>query len=350
MTKVLLIQNSISSYRVPVYNLIAKEVELTLMFSEGKEPVGAEFNYFKVPVKKGRLFYKHTQDIRKIAQTYDVVIGMISFNWISNYLLAFGRRNYKFIPWGIGVPASYRVKFDDPSKKMNVFLTKQLIKHSDAVVFYTDYPKEKYGRMGLDKGKMFVAHNTVEVLPSSDSETRDSVLFVGTLYKAKSTLPMLEFYKRAYEKNNRIPKLMLIGNGDEFEDLKKWVAANEMTHKVYLEGAIYDEMLLKGYFEKAIICVSLGQAGLSVQKSMGYGVPFVTTENSYTGGERLDIVSGENGVLLKQEDDFEGLILDVVSNTPKYLEMGKKAKDFYYGNRTIKMMAESVLSAIKFVI
>ncbi len=349
MTKVLLIQNSISSYRVPVYNLIAKEVELTLMFSEGKEPVGAEFNYFKVPVKKGRLFYKHTQNIRKIAQTYDVVIGMISFNWISNYLLAFGKRKYKFIPWGIGVPASYSVKFDDPSKKINVFLTKQLIKHSDAVIFYTDYPKEKYGKMGLDKVRMFVAHNTVEVLPSSDKETKDSVLFVGTLYKAKSTLPMLEIYKRAYGKNSAIPKLVLIGKGDEFEDLKKWVLTNQMSHKVYLEGAIYDETLLKGYFEKALICVSLGQAGLSVQKSMGYGVPFVTTENSFTGGERLDIVSGENGVLLKQEHDFECLLLDVSNNPTKYLEMGIKAKEFYYSHRTINMMADSVLTAIEFV-
>lgn len=350
MIKVLLIQNSISSYRVPVYNLIAKEVNLTVMYSEGKEPSGAIFNFFKVPVKKGHFYYRHTHNIRKIANGYDVVIGMIAFNWISNYMLPFGKRKYKFIPWGIGVPASYSVRFDDPSKKINVFLTKLLIKKSDAVIFYTDYPVDKYAAMGLDKSRMFVAHNTVEVLPLKGNKQKDSILFVGTLYRAKSSISMLDYYKQAYLMNRNIPKLRLVGNGDEFEDINDWVRKNNMKDNVVLEGAIYDESVLRDFFESAYACVSLGQAGLSVQKAMGYAVPFITTANSFTGGERLDIINNENGVLLKNESDFTQVVLDIASKPDVYVNMGIKAKQFYDNNRTIHQMAEAVIKAINYVI
>ena len=350
MKRVLIIQNSVSSYRIPVYNLISQKVDLTLMYSEGPEPKGAKFPFIHVPAKKGRFFYRHSKDICRIAEEYDVVIGMISFNWISNYLLAFRNRRFMYIPWGIGVPASYSVRFDDPSKRMNVYLTKLLIKKSDAVIFYTDYPLEKYAAMGIDKEKMFVAHNTVDVLPLRGNLKKNSILFVGTLYRAKSSISMLEYYKQAYLINRNVPKLRLVGNGDEFDDINDWVRNNDMNEKIVLEGAIYDESILQDFFESAYACVSLGQAGLSVQKAMGYAVPFITTANSYTGGERLDIINNENGVLLEKENDFVEKVLEIAENPKKYIRMGEKAKSFYDNNRTIQMMADAVVNAVEFVL
>lgn len=350
MKKILIIQNSISSYRVPVYNLIAQEFDLTIMYSEGKEPLGACFKSVYLPVKRWKHYFWHKNNLRDFANQYDVVIGMISFNWISNYLLAFGKRRYKYIPWGIGVPASYSVRFDDPSKKLNVFLTKQLLKRSDAVLFYTDYPVKKYSDMDIDRQKMFVAHNTVKVLPMKGGIAKNSILFVGTLYKAKSSLAMLEYYKKAYTKNNNVPLLRLVGNGDEFDDLKKWTQDNHLDDKIILEGACYDESVLRDYFESAYACVSLGQAGLSVQKAMGYGVPYITTKDAYTGGERLDIADGENGIILNSEEEFENIVLDIATSSEKYMEMGRKAKSFYDNNRTIQMMASAVVDAINYVI
>lgn len=99
MINVLLIQNSISNYRVPVYNIIAKKCNLTVGYSEGKIPSGIEFQVKYLPVKKYHGIYVHTISLRKIAQEYDVVIGMMTYNWISNYMLAWGRHKYKFIPW-----------------------------------------------------------------------------------------------------------------------------------------------------------------------------------------------------------------------------------------------------------
>lgn len=40
-------------------------------------------------------------------------------------------------------------------------------------------------------------------------------------------------------------------------------------------GGVYNDEELVSYFEKAIICIFPDQAGLSVLKSIGYGVPYV---------------------------------------------------------------------------
>lgn len=349
MINVLLIQNSISNYRVPVYNIIAKKCNLTVGYSEGKIPSGIEFQVKYLPVKKYHGIYVHTISLRKMAQEYDVVIGMMTYNWISNYMLAWGRHKYKFIPWGIGVPASYSVRYDDPSKKRAVFLLKQLIRRSDAVIFYADYPVQKYSQEDIDKNKFFVAHNTVNVLPSSGLVNKDSILFVGSLYKAKSSMSMLTAYLTAYKKKLSIPTLNIIGKGDEYDDISKWIEENGLNSKVKLLGAIYDEIILRDYFEKAFACISLGQAGLSVQKSMGYGVPFITTYNAYTGGERLDIIDNKNGILLEDEEDLTEVLIDITNTPDKYKILGEEAKRFYYEKRTIENMAAGVINAINYV-
>lgn len=347
MKKILLIQNVISHYRVPVYNLIAENYDLTVMYSNGKVPDDCKFKTLHVPVKEYKHFIVHQEKIRNIANQYDAVIGMMAFNWISNYMLAFGKRKYKFIPWGIGVPASYSVRYDDPHKKINRFLIKWLIRKSDAVVFYSDYPKDKYSKLGIKSEKMFVAHNTVAVKNIGLSNNKDSILFVGTLYKAKSVMKMLNLYHEAHECNN-VPLLRIVGSGDEFEDIKKWINENKMNQSIVLEGAVYDENVLAKFFSQAFACVSLGQAGLSVQKAMGYGVPYITTEDAYTGGERLDIEDGKNGYLLKDENEFRNVMIDLAKNPQKYIKAGEEAYKFYHKHRTIEQMAKGVLDALDY--
>jgi glycosyltransferase involved in cell wall biosynthesis len=207
--------------------------------------------------------------------------------------------------------------------------------------------------MGYDRNKMFVAHNTVKVLPFEETNLKNkkSLLFIGTLYKSKGIMFLLECYKKLFDlKGKDIPLLRVVGGGDEFLAISDWIEKNGLSKHVKLEGAVYDEIILKGYFEDAIICVSPGQAGLSVQKSMGYGVPFVTNENAYTGGERLDIQNGVNGLLYKEEPELFDILADVCMNKGKYMSMGKKAYEFYKKNRTIEMMAQGVEEAVTYVL
>ena len=225
-----------------------------------------------------------------------------------------------------------------------------MIKTSDAAIFYTDYPVLKYIKSGIKKEKLFVAHNTVEVQPLRMCNEKDIFLFVGTLYRAKGLDLLIESYSELANYLTQCPKLVIVGGGDEYNSILQWVNEKKLNDKIILTGPIYDEDKLAEYFSKAILCISPNQAGLSVQKAMGYGVPFVTKKDAYTGGEIFDIINGKNGILMDDESELYNILLDASNHPQKYYEMGINAKTFYDSNRTIEHMAQGVLDAIDYVL
>lgn len=346
--KVLIIQDLIPHYRVPVFNELSKYVELTVVCSGGNVPENAEFNAVKVDAAKFLKIFNVHKGTYKIAKNQDVIISMLSSNCFETMALCCLKHRKKSILWGIGVSAGYACKYDENPKAAKVM--RRMIKRSKAALFYSDYPVEKYSKTGIKKEKMFVANNTVAVSPIQGDVEKDSILFVGSLYKAKKIFELLENYYEAYKVNKDINELVVVGDGDEFENVKSWITEHKMESKITLTGAIFDDEILKDYFARALICVSPDQAGLSVLKSMGYGVPFITHKDAITGGERFNIKNGENGVLFDDFSELKDLFVNLAQEKEKYIEMGKKAKEHYDNNRTVPQMAEGFLDAIDYVL
>ena len=329
--KVLLIQSVIPHYRVPIFNKLAESVDLTVVFDSGEVPTGVKFAAKKVEtflfLNKVRI---HKQNLLRMAQKYDVTIAMLS-TCLTTHLLCRFRRKTRLILWGIGVAASYNVRFDSSSEIAATCM--KLIDKSDAALFYSSYPIEKYSAMGVPRKKLFVANNTVQVLPVEERD-RNSILFVGSLYKAKKIFELLEGYKSACSMCDMVPKLIIIGDGEDADSVKAWIKENHCEQRILLAGAIYDENVLSEHFSRALMCISPDQAGLSVLKSFGYGVPFVTHKDAITGGERLNIENGVTGILIDSFDE---------------IAMGKNAKKFYDESRTVERMVGGFMEAIEFV-
>ena len=55
------------------------------------------------------------------------------------------------------------------------------------------------------------------------------------------------------------------------------------------------------FYNRAIMSISLNQAGLSVLNSFAHGVPFVTMNNAASGGEKFNIVNNYNGIFLNKK-------------------------------------------------
>lgn len=346
--KVLIIQSVIPHYRVPVFNELAKKVDLTVLYDKGSISTDAQFETIKVDlVQIKHLPSIHKTNILRLANEYDVVISMLSGDFLTTYILCNSKRMSKLILWGIGVSAGYSVRYDSIPKMADKY--SKFIRKADAALFYSSYPVEKYKELGINPEKLFVANNTVKVLPCEE-ENRDSVLFVGSLYKGKKIFELLDNYKKAFERCSNVPRLIVVGDGEDSEEVALWVSRNNLQKEVILAGAIYDEKELSKYFSKAILCVSPDQAGLSVLKSFGYGVPFVTHKNAITGGERFNINHGENGLLIDSFDEIADIICDCTNNKTRYLEMGRNAKDFYDNNRTVDNMVNGFVEAIDFVL
>lgn len=347
MKKVLLIQGRIPHYRVPVFNELAERVDLTLLFSNGDLPEGIKFKTVHVPVVRLKKISFYKKNLRSLAQGYDTVIAPLKAFDLSIRFLPVKPRSYKVIYWSIGVPASYDVPYDGKSSADNRYLKQ--IDHSDASLFYSSYPVEKYTKLGVKKEKLFVANNTVQVLAYDEDVSREDIIFVGSLYRQKRIFELLENYKEAYEERPEIPNLIIVGEGDEYAAVSQWITDNALKDKVFLKGGIYDEEVLLKLFTSAIACISPGQAGLTVLKAMGYGVPFVTTKNAVTGGELFNIENGVNGIVLESFEGMKDVILDISGNREKFLGMGKNAKVYYEKNRQVSMMADGFEQAINFV-
>ena len=172
------------------------------------------------------------------------------------------------------------------------------------------------------------------------------------MYKEKYIYELIEAFIKAKKNfiNSNFFTLDIIGIGEELENIKKLISVNDLEQSVILHGAIYEETVLAGFFNKAIMCVSPGQAGLSVVKSMGYGVPFVTRSTAITGGEKFNITNKVNGLFYDDEEELKQIIVDAVNSPDIFIEMGKRAREHYMSKATIKNMADNVINAINFTL
>ena len=354
-TKVLLLQATISLYNVPVFKFIARHVELVIAYTIKNE------SYEKLPFKTIKLNYIRIgglifikKGFYKICSQYDVVIFLADLHYFSYCSLPFISRKYKVIPWTIGIRASYKRRYDVTRKKNLIDgLYGKILKKSDAIIFYMKDPIVFWGNR-IDKNKVFIAHNTVDVLTNviDEGQQKNRILFIGTLYKEKKIYELINAFIEAKARCNadKFLYLDIIGEGKEFENIKAIIETQGLSESIFLCGPIYDELELVKYFSKSIFCVSPDQAGLSVLMSMGYGIPYVTRINAITGGERMNIIDKENGLLYNNFEELVLIIEDAYNNPETYIKMGINAQKYYQSNTTTKHMAQGFIDAINYVL
>lgn len=348
--KVLIVYNRIWSYRIKIFDLISDHFDLTVSYTDEKfKEKKYKFKTLYLPVKTFGPVSFHKNNLHSLAKKYDAVIGLSDIRWLS--LMSLGMnpwRKYKLILWGIGVRASYENSFDAKTKMdiVRFFLTKK----ADALLFYSLYPIKKYVAQGFSEEQLFVANNTVDA-PFNIEKTfkRKQLLFIGTLYKAKGMEVLLEAYKELAVSHKKILPLKIVGGGENFENIKNWVAENNLNEAIELLGPIYDKGKLEEIFRSSVACISPNQAGLSVLSSMAYGCVFITRKDAITGGEVFNIEDNETGVFY--DGTKEGLkekILFACTDTEKMKTISKKAFKHYRENRTPEQMANAIINAVEF--
>ncbi len=349
--KVLIIQPKIPHYRIEFFLQISKLYKLTILHS-GTYIKNYENNFKQLtwPIRKIGPFKFFTRNLHKLCNNYDVVISEANIRYLDrNFLIMNPFRKYKWISWGPGVTSSYNKKYDS-----NEFLNRFryfIFKHADANIFYSDYPLIKYIKAGIKPEKLFVAPNTTHVTFNNGiTFKKNKLIFVGTLYKQKGLFELLDAYKEVYKENKNIIKpLVIVGQGPEYDRIMYWIKDNNLEDLITLTGPIYDHTILEKYFREAYACISPGQAGLTVLTSMGYGTPFITRKNAITGGEIFNIEHGVNGILYNNSEELKEIIVDIINNPGKYIEMGERARQYYLKNRQIENMVNVFKDAVEFV-
>ncbi len=352
MKKILILQNEISNYNVSTYNLISQAAKLTVgYFENDKSSRECLFLKHRFDVKQRGPFI-FIKGLRNYCKQFDVVCILPNLRYPSYCIIPFLPHNYKVVSWGIGFRCSYTHPYE--TKRKHSLLDKvyqMLLSKCDANIFYMEKSKEFWSGTKLGMENVFVAPNTTDVIdiPFVPEKKKD-FLFVGTLYKGKGLDILLETFKQFKETCSSNTSLFIVGGGELEDELKKYVGENELEESVIFTGPIYEESVIAKYFQRSLLCFSPTQAGLSVPKSLGYGVPFVTRKNAITGGELYHITDDFNGILYTDNAELKEIMLDAVSNRSKYIDMGRNAKDYYDNNATVYHKAKGAMDAFDYVL
>lgn len=350
--KVLFLERVILKYSVPFYNAMCEHMDVTVAYYMEDKTSDEDCKFKKIKIETTMLGPFHFQKgVKELAKQYDVVIITSNLHAIGYVCLPFKKRDYKLITWGIGFRASHSHPYlvDREHYFLDNIMLKVLSK-SDANIFYMHEAKKFWKNTSLNMDKVFIAPNTVEVANVNFvPENKKNIIFVGTLYKGKGVDCLLKCVREAIDSINKGVHVDIIGDGPCRQELEVLCAQLQLNDYVTFHGAVYDSQKLSDFYSNAICCISPYQAGLSVCTSMGNGVPFVTRKDAITGGEMYHITNGVDGILYDKDEDLTKIIKEVVTEPSKYIEMGKKAKEYYDNHATIGHMVKGFMSAIDFV-
>lgn len=340
MKKVIFVlDHKLHHYRTKLFHLLANRYDITVIHRGPKLDGNFKFNqaihdYFKIgPFELiGKLNVKQ----------YDVVVYMQNMRLINvAYNLIINNKGNNLL-WGIGASSSQGL---NKESKLSKFFRNLITYKSNGLALYSSFPINSYWR--VNKNKISVVGNSVDSPFSFDSSSVDKeyILFIGTLNKRKGLIDLLIAYKNSLITNKDL-KLMIVGDGPEFDVISKKIIELDLVGKAEMLGSITctkdkSELISKSYF-----VISPLQAGLGIVECFSFGVPFITSKYAITGGETLSIKNNVNGVLLDEDNELSDVINSFFDGRRCHKELGKQAYRFYEENLTmntyIKKMAQFI--------
>lgn len=307
--KLLIIQNQINSYRIPLYNELCKYYDLTVAHSSNFSSKDYAINFRHVKLVKYSFGPMHLQAgikslIRK--EKYDVVIAMFDLHYISSLFLSITNFKFKLIYWG------HRYN----NKKLVNYIKNYFLKKCSSLILYSSVDVNRLVKSGISIEKIFIANNTMFINNSQNTSSnfKNSLIFVGRLQERKKIEDLIIFFSSII---NQLPKdivLNIIGDGEELESLIQTTESLKMSSRVKFYGNIVDDNELVKYFSNAFAYISFGPIGLSIVHSFAYGVPVFVNRFEYNGPEVCNLVDKNNSFYFESREDLRVMLLNFINN------------------------------------
>lgn len=202
------------------------------------------------------------------------------------------------------------------SKKSGVvgFLHRMQVKicrHADGVIVPSEYLANIVTGWGVPREKIKIIYNGVGVQPLdiSKEEARRTVGITGNIILSSGRLVMWKGFRMLIKimpqvlQINQFIRLVIVGDGPERRRLELMVRNMGLEKKVYIVGRKTPAELAQYMAAADMFVLNTGYEGFSHQilEAMAFGVPIVTTT---AGGNREVIRQGENGFMVKYNDEF----------------------------------------------
>jgi glycosyltransferase involved in cell wall biosynthesis len=350
MNKVLIIQEIIPHYRIPLFNEIGNDDDIQLTIAHdgiNKFNNSPDYCFDTLPYFNRKIWkFYDIKNIRDIVKQYDQIIILFDLRWLPTFIkILFYSGKSKIYFWGIGVSSDKGIKKRPLLDKIRFFLSDI----SSGVILYSKKIAEYYLDNVKKKDQIYVAANTISVQQfpfPTDHRTR--ILSIGSFRAYKNLSNLIIAFNEII---NKIPvniTLDFIGDGEDEVKLRGLVDQFELQKRVVFWGRKEKDEEIYPIISKAIVSVSPTQAGLSVLHSMAFGCPFLTSFDAITGGERFYIDDNVNSYFYSgSKEDLAEKIIWIITNPEFNQQVAKNAYEFYHTKCSMKSYADSFISIIK---
>lgn len=220
---------------------------------------------------------------------------------------------------------------NDPSRR-NLLERKvlcKIYKNSNVLVCQTEKVSKYYKQNGVMN--TCIIKNPLILSSISDPNFKINykyIISVGRLDKQKNYEMLIRAFAQSKEKDNFKEKLVILGDGPEYSNLKKLISDMAMEDYIYLLGR---KTNVTNYLSHAsAFCMSSDYEGLpnAMLEAMASNLPIISTD-FFTGAAR-ELVDKSNGYIVPvgNTKKMSEAISRMLSKSEKQLiEMGKCSKD-----------------------
>lgn len=212
---------------------------------------------------------------------------------------------------------------------------------SHKVICVSEKTREQVSRWPFVKSKLVVIYNGIdkfEIAPRT--RTKFTVGTIGELHKIKGHDVLLKAWQKFVR--NRDAKLVIIGDGEEKQNLKNMAKNMNIYGSVIFEGAMDDARSLLSNFDIFVFPSRSENLPYAILEAGLAGLPVIA---SAVGGIPEIIETGANGILVPKEDPeilFSSLIL-LAEDENLRKRLGTNLKSSIQENFSFEKMAEKTL-------
>ena len=187
--------------------------------------------------------------------------------------------------------------------------------------------------------------NTKFFKPATESKNKFTFINIGYLDTKKNQTDLIKAFTNVFQDNENV-NLSILGNGPEYENLKKEIEVNSMQKQITLYGfATRDEVLKELQSSNAFVLSSDYETfGVVLIEAMSCGLPVVATK---CGGPESIIVDKKLGVLTNKNVNA---IAAGIKHVYETVYDSTQIREYIVKNFSEKIVAERQMNIYKMVL
>jgi glycosyltransferase involved in cell wall biosynthesis len=233
--------------------------------------------------------------------------------------------------WNSKQPLSYRMQ--------QRILRNTILTHNMKALVYGEWPDRTKNILPFFTASYSEADKISIPKKSMEDETI-RFIFVGTLTLNKQPLLALEVFHELTKKLNRKLEMHFYGEGNEKAAILAYCESHQLQHCVCVHGNVDSDTLKHAYIQSHFLLFFSKSEGWpkAVSEAMWWGCVPVTTPVSCV---EWMLYKGENGILVKNNNEAIASILKCMENPQQYRSMSARAIE-WSRNYTLETFEQSI--------